>query len=467
MKVLHLPGSYPPDVAGGAEIYVQGLAAALRAARVDSVICAPGDREASYFHSGFPVHRFTGQRSGHAIEDLYEGDRTAAKAFARILDREEASVVHVHALSFQIGLPLAREVKARGIPLVFTYHNGGATCAAGTLLRWDSVPCDGRLEPSRCAACVLHGRGLPRAVAAGVSRLPVLVGGMAAKMGMHGRVSTALRMRELLGRKHSAIRSFLEMSDGIVAPSGWVRDLLVSNGVPVAKIVVCGQGVDDDTAPGARLRDDRENGPLRVALLSRLDPQKGIDLLVEAFGIERGTRMTLDVFALPAPGAEAYLEALVRSIAGDARIRLMPPIAHDDVVRTLRGYDVLAVPSRIFETGPLVLLEAFAAGIPVLGSDVGGISDRIAHGTNGLLLPRFDTGAWARALRELAADRALVRRLAGGITPPRRMSDVAADMRALYRQIVLDQAACRPHRGCDPPVVVDRPMDLAAEPGLA
>lgn len=99
---------------------------------------------------------------------------------------------------------------------------------------------------------------------------------------------------------------------------------------------------------------------------------------------------------------------------------------------TLTGYDVLAVPSRWMENAPLVVLEAFAAGIPIIGSDLGGIAELVTHGVDGLLLPVDDLAAWTATLRRLAADREEMRRLAAGVRPPRTMAQVAADMVPIY-----------------------------------
>ena len=77
----------------------------------------------------------------------------------------------------------------------------------------------------------------------------------------------------------------------------------------------------------------------------------------------------------------------------------MPPT---DVVERLSVYDVVAVPSQGLETGPLVVLEAFAAGVPVLGSAIGGIADKVNDGVDGFLVRPFDSETeWASALEAL------------------------------------------------------------------
>ena len=67
-------------------------------------------------------------------------------------------------------------------------------------------------------------------------------------------------------------------------------------------------------------------------------------------------------------GCEAYAAKLERAADGDLRIVLRPALPADAVGEAMRGCDLVVVPSRWLETGPLVVLEAFAAGTPVLES---------------------------------------------------------------------------------------------------
>ena len=72
-----------------------------------------------------------------------------------------------------------------------------------------------------------------------------------------------------------------------------------------------------------------------------------------------------------------------------SRIRWLEPVKPEKVVETIGKYDALVVPSVCLETGPLVVLEAFAAGVPVIGSRLGGIAEMVRDGVDGLL---FEVG---------------------------------------------------------------------------
>jgi glycosyltransferase involved in cell wall biosynthesis len=73
----------------------------------------------------------------------------------------------------------------------------------------------------------------------------------------------------------------------------------------------------------------------------------------------------------------------------EARIRWLEAVKPEAVVETIGKYDALVVPSVWLETGPLVVLEAFAAGVAVIGSRLGGIAEMVRDGVDGLL---FEAG---------------------------------------------------------------------------
>src|SRR6202035_2911089 len=114
----------------------------------------------------------------------------------------------------------------------------------------------------------------------------------------------------------------------------------------------------------------------------------------------------------------------------------LAPVPNHNVIPLLARYHLLAVPSRWMETGPLVILESYAAGTPVLGSNLGGISEWIRDGENGLLVNFDDIPAWTAALKRCAGDRALLARLRQGVKPPRSMKHVAQEMAWMYRTIL-------------------------------
>jgi glycosyltransferase involved in cell wall biosynthesis len=81
----------------------------------------------------------------------------------------------------------------------------------------------------------------------------------------------------------------------------------------------------------------------------------------------------------------------------------------------------------------MVVLEAFAAGVPVIGSNLGGIAELVQHEVNGILVEPASVVAWSQQLQRLCQDRQLLMRLGAGIKSPQTMEAVAAQMLSIYQ----------------------------------
>jgi len=262
--------------------------------------------------------------------------------------------------------------------------------------------------------------------------MPSSVGRVLGSMQFSGGAWTVARMTELVRVRHNMVRSLMDEVDHIVALCQWVKDVLVRNNVPEAKITVSQQGLDPWTDASESLRR-KPAGSIRIAFLGRLDATKGVHILINAIAQNPHLDVLLDVFGVAQGDAgDRYLRHLRTLAEGDHRVKFQPPIPSSDVISRLRNYDVLAVPSQWLETGPRVILEAFAAGVPVVGSNLGGIAELVTDGVNGLLVEAASVDGWRLAMKRLSRDCALLSKLRAGIRPTRLMADVAVDMASIY-----------------------------------
>ncbi|MCU1339989.1 MAG: glycosyl transferase, group 1 [Bryobacterales bacterium] len=140
----------------------------------------------------------------------------------------------------------------------------------------------------------------------------------------------------------------------------------------------------------------------RIAVLGRIAPEKGQLAFVRAARIaaQRNPDLRFQIGGAPMFGGEDYLDA-VRAEAG-------PAVAFtgwtDDVGAFLKQVDLLVVPSESVDANPRVIPEAYAAGVPVLAFDGGGIPELIEHGVTGLLVKRHVPEALAEAILDAVAN---------------------------------------------------------------
>lgn len=436
MKIIQVPYCFYPDQVGGTEVYVAALVNCLTDRGIESIVVSPGERNDSYEHEGIRVRRFHVNPTIKDLRELYgEGNAAAAKEFSLILDEEKPDLVHLHALTRGVSLRLVREAKLRRLPVVFTYHTPTVSCQRGTLMRWGREVCDGVLRRNLCARCTLHGLGMNRISSHILGSVPKEFGRFLGRVGKSGGAWTALRMTELIQSHHTSLHQLMNEVDHIIATAEWAKEILVRNRVLPEKITVSRQGLCTPIPQSSTSKLQLSNSNLKIVFIGRMDPTKGLHILIQAMRLLPELKMSLHIYGVVQGKSGQEYEKKIHSMAKkDERIFFHSPVANQDMIHTLRTFDILAVPSQWLETGPLVILEAFAAGIPVIGSNLGSIAERVEHGVNGLLVEPDSIEAWHAQIKNLSLNRDLVEKLKKGIQPPRSMETVAQEMEELYLQ---------------------------------
>jgi glycosyltransferase involved in cell wall biosynthesis len=191
-----------------------------------------------------------------------------------------------------------------------------------------------------------------------------------------------------------------------IAPEADVR--LVYHGLSADLARLVGEGAP----PQAK-------GTLHVLAVGRMVEKKGFDVLVEACAELRDRGVTFDAAIVGQPDRQSQeIEARIARHALVGRVRLPGPMGQQDLLAEYRQASVLCMPSRLLPDDrdgiPNVLVEAMAAGTPVVASAVSGIPELVEHEVNGLLVPPEDPAALADALERLHADAALRRAVVEG-----------------------------------------------------
>ena len=439
IRVLQATAWYQPIHGGGTEVYLAGLISALSERAILSSVVAPlapavadGCKQ-----DGVSVRSYSVNPNPTPAELRGWAPDAGFKRFLEILADEKADIYHQHSWSRELGAAHLRAAREFGIPTVLTVHVPNNICIRGSMMRYGKQVCDGRIDTFTCAACWSEGRGAPKLAALALAALPTAA---AASLTFctSGRVRTALAAPLIARHQKVEFDEMVANADRIVAVCGWLHDALAINGVPSEKLVLSRQGVDAGFAVrAAQVRasgSNRPNSDFRVLYLGRWHPVKGIHILVQAVRmIPKNVPVKLTIHAV-GKGAEErdYAARVSRMAEGDSRIAIGSPVTRQNLAQTLAEADALAVPSLSLETGPLVVLEALAAGLPVIGSRLGGIAELVREPEMGTLVPAGDPKALADAIVHMALHRKTPD-VAGNI---RTMGDVADEMVALYRSLL-------------------------------
>ena len=211
--------------------------------------------------------------------------------------------------------------------------------------------------------------------------------------------------RKLFLRRNLA-RSFLfKGAAALVVPSRTLSRIARRKWkVPEEKLHYLPNGVDlERFRPGESARREGEDRPFRVGFLGGLRPEKNLGLLVRAFAgakLPPGSQLLLGGSG---PEEEALREEVRRC---DREDRVLFEGAVEDAPSFYRKIDLFALSSST-EQMPLVVLEAMAAGLPILSTDVGDVKEMVSEPNRAFLVPPGDEPALARHMEALAADRDL------------------------------------------------------------
>jgi len=429
MRILHLSNDLYPRVTGGTEIFVQQLVRAQQDVYpACSVIWAAHDSPQRDPDHSPDASLDTNQRLLPAIilgDRLQQAGATAASipGFVELLTQFKPDVVHLHSFSDRCGLSHVRIAKATGASIVVTVHAPGFSCIKGNLIDARGSICDGVLRKHRCTSCRLHNGGIPRWLAGVVA----LQSGWPLTAEDSGYLAHLLTARKLTVAFQRAWLELAQLADAIHVLAAWSRDVLLRQDIPDSKVHLIRTAGPPLLPP--RRRTPFEDGVLRLVYWGRCHPVKGLHLVIEAIlRLPQDVPLQFDCYGPYWDGS--YGQHLLRLIKGDPRIRVLGQLNKDDLLHKLQYYDLAVVPSTWLETGPLTVLEAFAAGLPVAGSDLGGIKE-LLEGVEGCFLLPLEVSAWHDLLVSLLRQTGQI----GNIHVPHvsQFSELAFSLQRLYR----------------------------------
>jgi len=420
MRILHVGWGYPPQWSGcGPVIYVHNLALAqARAGDRPMVACASdrtGEGRPRYDPSaegidGIPyVH--LGNRPVHMHDHFDPGreacDPDCVAAFEHVLKETGAEVVHVHNL---VGLSFDVVAAARrhGARVLTSLHNYFPVCSRDDLFFAGAERCGGPGERS-CSNCLGTGLG-----------------------------------DEPYRERHRAGVEALNASDVVLAVSTRVAEIYRAQGVRPEILVVNRIGSVAAEALWQQLGRQRvaaptaHDGPLRLVFFGSLAPRKGIVSFLQAVrGLAHPERVEAHVYGGASPEVVETITAALRTFspAHAGRLVFHGGFTQADLVGALGQADVAVLPPRWEDNGPQTVMEALAAGLPVIGSRVGGIPDLVHDGRNGVLVEDGDSAQLSAAIDRLSGDTALVTELRRGIEPPLTMEEHRQALDRHYRGV--------------------------------
>lgn len=434
MNILIAVHGFPPTHIAGAERVAERIAYWLTAKGHTVEVLAverlndPNYRLETEHNNNFTVHRVCYDAATTTpYPNSYDSPQLNA-AVRQVMGQTRFDLVHIVS-GYLLAVPVIRAAREAGIPIVLTLTEYWFMCARLNLLHVDNTLCSGPETPRKCAHCLAEDKRSYNFISKNASPLVELF----------WNSPSLQRLEAAVLERREALKHVLDDADVVISPSQFLIDKFAEFGYNTDDFVLIRHGLadsDNNLSPLPKSRRARSD-TLRLGYTGQLKPHKGIDLIIEAVLplLAAGHPLTLDLWGPDHEDAH-YIQKLKHRTSDYPAVRWRGRYEKRDLNTILASLDTLIVPSRWYENSPSVILEAYAAGIPVIATRLGGMAEMIAHESNGLLFTLNDAHDLRNQIQRLICEPQLLSRLGADLPPVKTADDEVSEIFAQYQQLL-------------------------------
>lgn len=422
MKILLVTEYFYPQSSGGTELYVYNLAKALQQTLHQvEVLSVSGSKQKQTNYNGITVHYIP--FNNNFCTNVITGEEPADNLnyFVKTVQVINPNVVHFHTLTTSISAFHIEAIKQLGFKTLFTSHIASATCLRGTLMQNGTKVCDGKVEKHKCLSCYLQKQNVPEPF----NQLAAFV---------INSFRFPKNLSKAVDRKQNELEKLKINLDKLIVVSNWQKTTFGKNNFNEVKIALCRQAIKTCKISSVKKNQTK----LIIGFLGRISAVKGLHILLAALENIPNESFELKIAAIPVLEESDYYQQqkqIVESMPDATWIENLP---NEKVGNFLTDLDVLCIPSQCLETGPFVVYESLAQGIPVLGSDLGGIKELITEGKNGWLFHHKDPQYLSELITSFIVQKTKGK-LLKNVEPLTRPVEVLADeMLAIYQDVTAE-----------------------------
>jgi len=340
MKVLKVIHGFPPDYMAGSEVYSYHLVKELIKQEIETFVFTRIENE---FDDNYKIYnekfeninirRVNKPKKDYLYEDKFY-DENIDKIFEDYLLEIIPNIVHIGHLS-HLSTNIIAIIKKYNIPIVYTIHDFWLYCIKGQMINQNGDICS---SPSveNCVAC-----------------------------------SNYVVNNNKIQNSFLHMQKMINNIDIFISPSNTLKDFFIEQGIESEKIKYLKYGFNTNKITYKKKKFTKKS-KINFGFMGRVIPTKGIKVLVDVFK------------ELPNEILSIYGNIGVQKRFLETKnIKFKGAYNNNTINEVLNDIDVLIVPSIWYENAPLVIQEAFLAGIPVITSNIGGMAELVKNGVNG------------------------------------------------------------------------------------
>ncbi len=401
MKILTVSQYFPPDSTFGAENYAYNLSLEfLRNGHEVSIFTSAKDdgeeRIDSINYNDLKLNRLFNFSKKHP----YKSPKVR-QSFNKLLKSEKPDVIHFHHLAgLCSSLP---EMAAKlNIPIFFTLHDYWNLCSNYHFLKPDNSLCPFKWGDG-CADCDFHTNSLLQ------------------KNAQREKSSyTRHSMGQFYIQRQKELCQMFNYAEVIYCPSQFLLEVYKKAGIAEEKLRYSPNGMKSQRG---QAKPSNKNSFVFIGSLSE---HKGIQILTKAFS-QLPPKYQLDIYGKPGHNQQGYWENIKENLYPNCNYR--GSLKQEGIISTLQNYSALIIPSIWYENAPLVINEAYLAGIPIICSNIGGMAEMVKDGQSGLHFKVGDSEDLASLIIKITTMDDFT------IPPIRSIKDDALEKLANYRRI--------------------------------
>lgn len=441
MKIIHCLNQYMPQAMAGTEIYTHTLATLQKRSGNEVAVITPhidyyrpGQINEHYIYDEIDVYQFLEEADPTDRHVQYGNKKPKGlNNFVSLLKQLTPDVINFHELNRSIGFTIehVKLAKQFGAKVFLTMHLPFYSCNTNVLV-YNNELCDGVIRNFECSECTYKTLfNVPPIFSKTMAMISISTQkSLITEKLPPGSVTTLLSVSSTISRIRNDLRELWNNVDQMISLNKWYKKILIKNGVPEDKITVVGPAlVTNRKNVAPKIRRD-SSLPLKMVFVGRIQPLKGIHLIIEAMKSFTTKQVLIDIYGKQEE--TPYYKKCITNSMNVATIKFRGELKRKDVVNTLAQYDMFCLASTFSEMSPLVIQEAFAAGIPILASKVYGNMEQIEDNQNGLLFEFNSSTALKKQIQSLVDNPGLLQKLKNNILVPKSFNIVNEQYLWLY-----------------------------------
>ena len=374
----------------------------------------------------------------NVINYFSRGRLSDASNFKEKLRELKPDIVQFNGFSSIWGFSHLIACKELNLKTVLWHNVPSITCMQHQLLYMAKKPCDGKFSLKKCTSCRLKFSTKSEII----SNIFGTIGNFPIGLFNYKKINRLLSSRQYSNEFYNSVKLISNYFDVILYGAEWVQKVLLINNFEKDKLVFVRPSLSHEFW---NLYSDKKNKILRrknfkysrtvnFLFWGRLVSDKGINVIRKAIRLLKKYEYNIHIVGDMKNGDQSF-KTLFSENKNNKKIIFHNSLDQTSIFKLGSKCDLALIPSSWYETGPITVYEAFAMGLPIIGTRIGGIEELCSHNFNSLLFELNNHSELANLMISLIKEPQKINYLRSNLPIPRSPKDLGEEVRKVYEKL--------------------------------